>query len=291
MGFDLNCPSCGQVLEAENDWVGMEFECPACHGSITIPPEEEEEIPATVKTDVKKVSLVKNVPPPASAYSGSNDCEDPFKDPFEDSANTPAPKGAGLAITGMVLGILSLTCIGGILSIPAIIVSAIALFKVSKKTAGGFGFALTGVITGTLGLLTLPILAGMLLPALSSARDKAREITSINNMKQIQLALNQYASDYKGKYPPYSGAKGLNLLRKGNYLLISKVFVNPSSETTQAAPGQTLTEKNTDYGYKGGLTTSSKSKMPILWEKQYRKRGNYRNALLVNGQLTRQRDL
>ena len=47
----------------------------------------------------------------------------------------------------------------------------------------------------------IAILAAMLLPALSKARDKARAISCTSNQKQILLANNMYSSDY-GKFAP-----------------------------------------------------------------------------------------
>lgn len=41
----------------------------------------------------------------------------------------------------------------------------------------------------------IAILAGMLLPALSAARNKAWEINCLSNMKQAMLSVSQYASD------------------------------------------------------------------------------------------------
>ena len=35
--FNCNCPHCGGVLEAQDEWRGMEAECPLCHGAFTIP--------------------------------------------------------------------------------------------------------------------------------------------------------------------------------------------------------------------------------------------------------------
>jgi prepilin-type N-terminal cleavage/methylation domain-containing protein/prepilin-type processing-associated H-X9-DG protein len=44
----------------------------------------------------------------------------------------------------------------------------------------------------------IAILASMLLPALNKAREKAKAITCVNNLKQCGTALNLYASDYQG---------------------------------------------------------------------------------------------
>ena len=45
------------------------------------------------------------------------------------------------------------------------------------------------------------ILASMLLPALSQARDAARGILCVNNMKQMQTASYMYSGNYDGRFP------------------------------------------------------------------------------------------
>jgi len=50
----------------------------------------------------------------------------------------------------------------------------------------------------------IAILAALLLPTLGRARERAKEATCVNNMKQLHLAMFQYANDHFG-YLPLSG--------------------------------------------------------------------------------------
>ncbi|MDX9980253.1 MAG: prepilin-type N-terminal cleavage/methylation domain-containing protein [Lentisphaeria bacterium] len=47
----------------------------------------------------------------------------------------------------------------------------------------------------------IAILASMLLPALSRARAKARQISCLGNVKQVALGFIMYTQDYNGHYP------------------------------------------------------------------------------------------
>jgi len=65
------------------------------------------------------------------------------------------------------------------------------------KTAGGFTLVELLVV-----IAIISMLAGQLLPALSSAREKGREADTINNLHQFALAIEMYYQDY-GDYSPW----------------------------------------------------------------------------------------
>ena len=48
----------------------------------------------------------------------------------------------------------------------------------------------------------IAILAGMLLPALARAKEKARRTSCVGDVKQISLAMRMYLDDNNGNYPP-----------------------------------------------------------------------------------------
>ena len=54
----------------------------------------------------------------------------------------------------------------------------------------------------------IAILAAMLLPALQSAREKARQAVCMSNLRQCGLALMMYANDYNGYIPCAQTAEG-----------------------------------------------------------------------------------
>jgi prepilin-type N-terminal cleavage/methylation domain-containing protein len=86
----------------------------------------------------------------------------------------------------------------------------------------------------------IAILAAMLLPALAKAKEKARQISCISNLKQIGIALTMYVDDNGGYWPIVSNNTTTNEWTKDlrSYLpqqgpnitsLASKVFICPST--------------------------------------------------------------
>ena len=49
----------------------------------------------------------------------------------------------------------------------------------------------------------IAILAGMLLPALNQARERAKTTTCLNQLKQLSLACEMYRNDYRDRMPPW----------------------------------------------------------------------------------------
>ncbi len=114
-----------------------------------------------------------------------------------------AARTSGLAIWSLVLGILAIFS-AGLTTIPAVICGHLALGRI-KRSAGaqsGGGMAIAGLVTGYVGLFIFGIamLAGLTAPMVLRQRKKADQTQTINNARQIGLALFEFQSEY-GSHP------------------------------------------------------------------------------------------
>ncbi len=103
----------------------------------------------------------------------------------------------------------------------------------------------------------IAILAGMLLPALNAAREKARRISCTSNLKQLGLAVKQYAMDFADRFPAAGGGAGLDKIRSTEYLTDYGVYVCPSTTAKKGSGTEELVDCGSDYAAVTGkaLTT------------------------------------
>ena len=96
----------------------------------------------------------------------------------------------------------------------------------------------------------ISILAAMLMPALSTARERARRISCLSNLRQIGLGLYMYHDDWKETYPPYRSNDGTEY----DLDLLYNTYVSDIRAFSCLSDTDTSLTTDSSYGYVGGLT-------------------------------------
>lgn len=134
----------------------------------------------------------------------------------------------------------------------------------------GKGKATAGIVMGAVSIVILPIvaiLAGMLLPALSTAREKARTASCTSNMKAISTAITMYADDNKDRRMPATLAE----LANGTYMPVGSMFFTcPKSQKMYQYPGaggkwQLTNDQISVYCDGGHMAGRLRDQWIVLW--------------------------
>ncbi|HKC11806.1 MAG TPA: DUF4190 domain-containing protein [Vicinamibacteria bacterium] len=118
----------------------------------------------------------------------------------------PGPR-RGLAISALVLGIVSLPTMGlvGIGAMLGIVLGVVALVKARNAPTeyGGKGIAVAGIALSALSILVIPVLgiiAAIAIPSLLRARVSANEAAAIGDVRSVVSAEAAYSSANEGYY-------------------------------------------------------------------------------------------
>ena len=183
-------------------------------------------------------------------------------------------KTSALAVWSLVLGILGL--VACLPAIPGLILGILGIQKAkSENGLKGKGMAIAGVVLSSMAMVLFPvifILASFSIPAFTAVAERAKVAQSMNNVKQLNLAMHLFASEIDGKF-----AKDWEALIKAGVLNDKALLTSPlgnkdktyilllpnASETLPADTPFILDPNRTTKGYVVGFIDSSVREVPL----------------------------
>ncbi len=292
MRIALGCAKCGARMEFEVADAGRSAKCPACREEIQIPlrlkpcagcrrqvarelvtcPACGSDLtlgsPAETKGGWGRVFEPPAEPgaaisKPPGTQSFEPNCLPPNKNSYSTLGELAEVDGgvgggtSGKAIWSLVLGLISLciliACFTGV---PAIVLGLFAHNDI-RRAAGrlkGHGIATAGILGGAIGLVFIPILLVLFLPAVQMAREAARRSQCQYNLTQIGLAFESY-HDTWGSFPPAFSTDAT-----GRPLLSWRVLILPHVNESQL-----YAEFNLDEPWDSSHNLGVASTMPELF--------------------------
>ena len=121
------------------------------------------------------------------------------------AAPLPSAKTSGLAIASLVLAVCGFfTC--GLTAIIGLILGIVAICAIKKRAdqLKGKALAIAGIVVSAVSIVLIPfiaILMAMLMPAFAHARMQAKNVVSMNQAKQICVAMIRYSEENDGRLP------------------------------------------------------------------------------------------
>lgn len=168
----------------------------------------------------------------------------------------PEAKTSSQAIWSLVLGILSMTCLWLLGSIPAIILGILALKAIGKSGGElkGQGLGIAGIVTGSIGIFSglafLSMVVAITLPAFSGVQQKAQSTKQMSDIRQLVFACKAYAADNNGAFP-----ESLPVLVTDGYLDSKELlFWKASPSAEEAEP----------HLYRPGLTDTADGEEALI---------------------------
>lgn len=132
---------------------------------------------------------------------------------MNENANA-APSGNRTGVVGLILSVAGV-CLCGLwlLTLPGLIISLVGLRKEPRTTA------IVGTVFGAIGIVEFlilgPLLLGLMLPALSKARESARDTVTRNRINQAETSSSIFHTEHN-RYP-----KSFEELEQSDYFLPS----------------------------------------------------------------------